>query len=78
MIASETIGRLRTEEVGEPQVHDAPNKTVESVLTKQDEIIDKLNAILLAIETATDAATLFTELDTDAIKAQLAKLKFKV
>ena len=77
-IASETIGRLRSEEVGQPQTHDAPNKTVEAVLTKQDEIIDKLNAILAAIETATDAASLFTALDTAEIKAVISELQFKV
>lgn len=53
-----------------------PNKSAtQAILRKQDEIIEKLNLILAAIESATDAATLFTALDTAEIKAELEKVK---
>lgn len=52
-----------------------PESAEQAMLKKQDEIIDKLNSILAAIEAATDAASLFTALDTAQIKAQLEKIK---
>lgn len=53
-----------------------PNKSAtQAILRKQDEIIEKLNLILAAIESATDAATLFTALDVAEIKAELEKVK---
>lgn len=56
------LGRLSVDEM-EKVIEDAPEQMVKAVLTKQDEILTKLNAILVAIETATDSATLYTELD---------------
>jgi hypothetical protein len=53
-----------------------PNKSAtQAILRKQDEIIEKLNLILAAIEAATDGDTLFSGLDTAQIKAQLEKIK---
>jgi hypothetical protein len=69
----EKLGRLNASEM-ELVIHDAPEKTVRAILTKQDEILAKLNLIATAIETATDAATLYTELDTAEIKAQLSEV----
>jgi len=37
---SETIGRLPLDLVDQPHVHDAPNRTVEAMLTKLDALID--------------------------------------
>lgn len=70
---SEKLGRLSAEEVADSVIFDAPEKTVRAILTKQDEIIAKLNQINAAIEAATDGATLFTELD--AIKSELEELE---
>lgn len=65
------IGRLNSVEA-QQVMDDNGSVTVKAVLTKQDEIIAKLNAILAAIEVATDAPSLFTALDTSSIKLQLA------
>lgn len=65
------LGRLSTEQM-KHVVNDTPSSAGAAVLTKQDEIIAKLNLILEAIEAATDAATLFTALDVAEIKTQLA------
>ena len=54
-----------------------PASGEQGILEKQDEIIDKLNAILAAIESATDGYTLFTALDTADIKENLSKLVLK-
>jgi hypothetical protein len=70
----EKLGRLPAEDLEQDIILDAPEKTVQAILTKQDEIIAKLNQINAAIETATDAASLYTELD--AIKSELKELEF--
>lgn len=55
-----------------------PQKSAEqAMLIKMDEIIDRLNAISVAIEAATDGSTLFTELDVAAIKASISKVILK-
>jgi len=72
------IGRLDTDLVGKVLPHDAPETVVAAILSKQDEIIDKLNSLLVAVEAATDGNTLFTGLDAAGIKATLAKLEFKL
>lgn len=69
----EKLGRLNSSEMGLVP-YDAPEKTVSAVLTKQDEIIAKLNLILDAIETATDAASLFAALDVAEVKSQLSEV----
>jgi len=70
------FGRLPSAEVAEPLIMDQPSTVSQAILTKLDEITDRLNAIATAIETATDAATLFTELDVAEIKTEISKLKF--
>jgi len=72
------VGRLTTAEAKGPIIFDSPEETTRAMLNKQDEIIDKLNSILDAIETATDAATLFSGLDVAGIKAQLGKIELTV
>jgi hypothetical protein len=53
-----------------------PNKSAtQAILRKQDEIIEKLNLILAAIEASTDGDTLQAALDTAEIKAALEKVK---
>lgn len=54
-----------------------PQSAEQAILIKQDEIIDKLNAILAAIEAGTDGDSLFTALDTAPIKANLSKVVLK-
>lgn len=76
-MASETLGRLSDAEK-EKVLFDAPEATVRAILTKQDEIIVKLNLILAAVETATDGDSLFTALDTASIKATISKIKLFV
>ena len=71
------LGRLSEGEM-KHVVSDAPSATVRAILTKQDEIIAKLNLILEAIETSTDAATLFTALDVEEIKSQLAVVELHI
>ena len=67
----EKIGRLPSDEQGKRVVEDNPSKMSQAILTKQDEILEKLNFIIASIDTATDAATLYTELSAigaDALK----------
>jgi hypothetical protein len=73
-MASETLGRLQDAEM-ERVLFDAPYATTRAILTKQDEIINKLNLILAAIEASTDGDTLQSALDTSEIKAEIAKIK---
>jgi hypothetical protein len=70
------LGRLPAAEVKEPVVMDQPSMVSQAILTKLDECIDRLNAISTAVETATDAATLFAALDVAEIKSEIQKLKF--
>lgn len=63
-------GRLSSVEA-QMVINDEPSAKVKAILTKQDEIIAKLNLVLAAIEASTDAATLFTALDVAEIKTQL-------
>jgi hypothetical protein len=69
-----TLGRLPAAEVEAGVILDSPQKMVQAMLTKQDEIITKMNLILAAIEAATDGNSLFTALDTAAIKAAIEKI----
>lgn len=71
-----TLGRLPAAEANAPLLLDEPSKLSSAVLTKLDEVIDRLNAIAVAIEASTDGDTLQTQLDTAAIKAEISKLKF--
>lgn len=70
------LGRLPAAEVAEPMVLDNSTKVSQAVLTKLDEITDKLNAIAAAIEASTDGDSLQAALDTAEIKAEVSKLKF--
>lgn len=70
------LGRLPSEEIAEPMILDASSKHALAMMTKLDEITDRLNAIAVAIEAATDGNSLFTGLDTAEIKAEIKKLKF--
>lgn len=73
------VGRLDAGVVDSGKlVYDAPEQAVKAMLTKLDQVIAWQNAVGAAIETATDAASLFTALDVAAIKAALAKLKFNL
>ena len=54
-------GRLDTNEM-EHVIDDNPSSQTAAMLTKQDEVIDKVNEVLLAIDTATDAASLYAAL----------------
>lgn len=54
-----------------------PKSAEQGMLLKQDEIIDKLNLILAAIEASTDGDTLQAALDTAQIKAALSKLSLR-
>ena len=70
----EKLGRLNTSEM-EKVIHDAPEKMVRAILTKQDEILAKLTLITIAIDTATDAASLYTALNTADIKAEMTEVQ---
>jgi len=70
----EKLGRLNTSEM-EKVIHDAPEKMVRAILTKQDEILAKLTLITTAIDTATDAASLYTALNTADIKAEMTEVQ---
>ena len=70
------FGRLPEAEVKEPLVMDQPSTVSRAMLTKMDEIIDRLNAIAAAIEASTNGDTLQSGLDVADIKAEVSKLKF--
>ncbi len=73
------VGRLDPATVDSGAVaYDAPENAVKAINTKLDQIIAWQNAVGAAIETASSAATLFTELDVAAIKAAIKKLKFSL
>jgi len=74
---SKTLGRLSAAQMKHVEF-DAPEATVQAILTKQDEIIAKLNVILAAVEVAVDAASLFTALDVAGTKAQLSTIDLKI
>lgn len=75
MSTPEEVGRLEPELVGSDLPDDGPGAKVKAMLSKQDEILDKLNLILVAIEAANDGNSLFTALDTAEIKAELDKIQ---
>lgn len=71
------IGRIDPELVDSGKtVYDAPENAVKAIIVKLDQIIAWQNAVGEAIESSTDAATLFTALDVAAVKDVLKKLKF--
>lgn len=71
------VGRLSIDSVDSGSlVYDAPETAVKAMNTKLDQIIAWQNAVGEAIETATDAASLYTALDTLGIKTVIKKLKF--
>jgi len=57
----EKLGRLSVEGM-KHVVDDAPEQAVKAILTKQDEILTKLNLLLAAIKGAVDGNTLNTAL----------------
>jgi hypothetical protein len=71
-----TLGRLDSGLVNGTKAvaFDAPEQTVRAILTKLDEVCDRLTAIGAAIELATDGPSLFTALDVAGTKAAVAKL----
>jgi len=54
-------GRLDSNEM-ENVIEDTPSNQTAAMLTKQDELVDKVNEVLAAIGAATDAATLYSGL----------------
>jgi hypothetical protein len=70
------LGRLPEAEVKEPMLMDQPSVVSQAMLTKMDEIIDRLNAIASAIEASTDGDSLQSGLDVAEIKSEIQKLKF--
>ena len=70
---SNTLGRLEGEK-DRSVVHDLPNETGSAILSKLDEVIDKLNALGAAVEAATDGNSLFAGLDVAAIKDAVKKI----
>lgn len=73
---SELLGRLPAEEVKRPLPLDNSTKLSKAVLTKLDEVIDRLNAIALALDNSTDGDSFQAELDTAEVKAEISKLEF--
>jgi len=59
---SKELGRLSAEQMAKPILADAPEKQVAAMLTKLDEMSDKMNAILVAVDAATDGDTLYAAL----------------
>lgn len=77
MSAEHEVGRLPAATGDDkPIVFDAPNAASKAILTKLDQIIAWQNTVGAAIETATDAASLFTALDVAGIKTAVKKLRF--
>jgi len=74
---SKELARLSAEEM-KHVVYDAPESMVRAMLTKQDELIAKVNVLLAAVETATDGNSLFTALDVAGTKAVLATIDLKI
>jgi len=60
MSGSNSLGRLPAGRIA--PLEDMSSEKVAAMLSKQDETIAKLNAILAAIGAATDAASLYTQL----------------
>lgn len=78
MVSPTDLGRMPASQIAKGVTHDAPEAQVAAIMTKLDECITRLNAIAVAIETATDAASLFTQLDVAAIKAEIKKISLKL
>lgn len=69
---SEDTGRR---DASEELTHDAPNATVEGMLTKQDELIDAIKALCVKL----DADVGVTDADyASSISDALAKLKLRL
>lgn len=58
--------------------HDAPEAQMAALMTKVDQVIDKMNAISAAVEAATDGDTLFAALDVADFKAAIKKITLTV
>jgi len=61
-MASEELGRVSADELNDGSIEDTPSKKVAAILSKQDEILDKLNLLLGAIDGAADGNALNTAL----------------
>lgn len=57
-------------------VFDLPNETAKAIITKLDQIIAWQTLVGAAIATATDGPSLYTALNTTAIKTALDALRF--
>jgi len=51
MSGSTSLGRLSAAQVGQPQIYDAPERTVAAILTNQDAIIAALKALAAQLDT---------------------------
>jgi hypothetical protein len=78
MVSPEQLGRMPASQIAKGVSHDAPEAQVAAIMTKLDECISRLNAIAVAIEVATDAPSLFAQLDVAAIKAEIKKISLKL
>jgi len=58
--------------------HDAPESQMAALMVKVDQVIDKLNLIATAVESATDGDSLFTALDVTTIKSAIKKITLTV
>ena len=69
----EQLGRLSDEEVGKEILHDAPEKQMQAVMSKLDELIDAIAALTAKLDA--DAGVT----DTDyAAEVSVAKIKLKL
>lgn len=75
-MSNPAMGRLSSEEAARPIILDNSTKYSHAILTKLDELIDRVNAIATAIEASTDGDTLQSELDIAGIKTEITKLEF--
>ena len=68
---SDKIGRIPVENLYDKHVHDAPNRTVEALLTQVDQLVGRLQALTEKL----DLDTGVTDLDyADLISAPVQKL----
>jgi len=47
---TQTLGRLAPSQVGQPVIYDAPERTVQAILTQQDAIITAIQALCTKLD----------------------------
>ena len=52
-----TVGRVPSDLLDKPHVHDAPERTVEALVTKVDQLINTLNTMVTVLGPKLDADT---------------------